>query len=60
MTEIHTAEPLVPNPCAHKIKMGIEKLKRHIPQEFDQIPSEFIHLGGRITCSGIQKLFYME
>jgi hypothetical protein len=59
MTEIHTAEPLVPNPCAHKIKMGTEKLKRYMPPEFDQIPTEFMQLSGRIACSGNQKLFIL-
>jgi hypothetical protein len=52
MTEIHTAEPLVPNPSACMIKMGTEKLKRHIPPEFMQ-------LGGRIACSGNQKLYIL-
>ena len=59
MTEIHTAEPLVPNPNAREIKMGIEKLKIRIPPEFDQIPTEFMQLGGRISCSGNQKLFIL-
>jgi hypothetical protein len=36
--------------------MGTEKLKRHIPPEYDQIPTEFMQLGGRIACSGNQKL----
>jgi len=61
MTEIHTAEPLVLNPSAHKIEMGTEKLKRHIPPEFDQIPTKFIQLGGIIACSGNQTYsFYVE
>jgi hypothetical protein len=59
MTDLHTAEPLVPNPSARKIKMGTEKLKRHIPQEFDRTPTEFMQLGGRIACSGNQKLFVL-
>ena len=29
-TEIHTAEPLVPEPNAFEFEMAIEKLKRHI------------------------------
>jgi len=28
-TEIHTAEPLVPELSAFEVKMAIEKLKRH-------------------------------
>jgi len=59
MTEIHTAEPLVPNSSACKIKMGTENLKRHIPPKFDQILTEFMQLGGRIACPGIQKLFIL-
>jgi hypothetical protein len=27
-TEIHTAEPLVPEPCAFEIELAIEKLKK--------------------------------
>ena len=29
-TEIHTTEPLVPEPSAFEVEMAIEKLKRHI------------------------------
>jgi len=29
-TEIHTAEPIVPEPSASGVKMVTEKLKRHI------------------------------
>jgi hypothetical protein len=28
-TEIHTAEPLVPEPSAFEVEMAFEKLKRH-------------------------------
>jgi hypothetical protein len=28
-TEVHTAEPLVPEPSAFEVEMAIEKLKRH-------------------------------
>jgi hypothetical protein len=28
-TEIHTAEPLVPEPCACQVELAIEKLKSH-------------------------------
>jgi hypothetical protein len=28
-TEIHAAEPLVPEPCAFEFEMAIEKLKQH-------------------------------
>jgi len=36
-TEIHTAEPLVPEPSAFDIEMAIEKLKRHKSPVIDQI-----------------------
>jgi hypothetical protein len=29
-TEIHIAEPLVPEPSAAEVELAIEKLKRHI------------------------------
>jgi hypothetical protein len=28
-TEVHTAEPLVPEPSAYEVEMAIVKLKRH-------------------------------
>jgi hypothetical protein len=28
-TEIHTAEPLVPEPSAFEVEMAVEKIKRH-------------------------------
>jgi hypothetical protein len=36
-TEIHTAEPLVPEPSASEVEMAIEKLKRHKSPGIDQI-----------------------
>jgi hypothetical protein len=42
LTEIHTAEPLVPEPSASAFELGIEKLKRHQSPCADQIPAEFI------------------
>jgi hypothetical protein len=41
-TEIHTAEPLVPELSASEVVMAIEKLKRHKLPGIDQIPAEFI------------------
>jgi hypothetical protein len=50
-TEIHTAEPLVPELSASEVEMATEKLKRHKSPEklkrqkspsIDQIPAEFI------------------
>jgi hypothetical protein len=55
-TEIHTAEPLEPEPSAFEVKMPIEKLKRHESPSTEQIPAELIKAGGRTICSDIHKL----
>jgi hypothetical protein len=44
--EIHTAEPLVPEPSASEIEFAIEKLKRHKSPGIDQIPAELIKTRG--------------
>ena len=54
--EIHTAEPLVPEPCAFEVEMAMEKLKRHKSPGINQIPAELIKAGGRTIHSGIHKL----
>jgi len=46
-TEIHTAEPLVPEPNTCEFEMAIEKLKRQKSQGTVGIPSELIKAGGR-------------
>jgi hypothetical protein len=38
--EIHTAEPVVPEPSAFEFELAIEKLKSHISPVTDQIPAE--------------------
>ena len=45
-TEIHTAEPLVPDPSASEVELAIEKLKSHKSPGIDQIPVELIKVGG--------------
>jgi hypothetical protein len=55
-TEIHTAEPLVPEPSDSEVEIAIEKLKRHRSPGIDQIPAELIKAGGRTICSDIHKL----
>jgi hypothetical protein len=55
-TEVHTAEPLVPEPSAFEVEMAIEMLKRHKSPGIDQIPAELIKAGGRIIGSEIHKL----
>ena len=46
-TEIHTAEPLLPKPSAFDVELVIEELKSHKSPGIDQIPAEFIKVGGR-------------
>jgi hypothetical protein len=55
-TEIHTAEPLVPEPNAFEVEMVIEKLKRYKSPGIDQIPAELIKARGINICSEIRKL----
>jgi len=45
-TEIHTAEPLVPEPSALEVEMVIEKLKRHKSPGFGQIPADLVKARG--------------
>jgi hypothetical protein len=54
-TEIHTAEPLVPELSVFEVEMGIENLKRYISPGLDQITAELIKAGGRTICPEIQK-----
>jgi len=54
-TEIHTAEPLVPDPSTLDIEIAIEKLKRHKSPGIDQIPAELTKAGGRKIRSEINK-----
>jgi hypothetical protein len=55
-TEIHTAEPLVPEPSAFEVEMAIEKRKRYKSPGTDQIPAELIKAGVSKICSQIHKL----
>jgi len=55
-TEIHTAEPLVPDPSASEVQLSIDKLKSHKTPGIDQIPAELIKVGGRTMCLEIHKL----
>ena len=41
-TEIHTVEPLMPDPSAFEVEMAIERLKGHKSPSVDQIPAELI------------------
>jgi len=55
-TEIHTAEPLVPEPSAIEVELANEKLNSHKSPGIDQKPAELINAGGRTICSEIHKL----
>jgi len=54
--EIHTAEPLVPEPSASEVELAIDKLKSKKLPGIDQIPAEQIKAGGRTICLEIHKL----
>ena len=54
--EIHTAEPLVPEPSAFEVVFAIEKIKSHKSPDIDQIPAELIEAGGRRIRCAIHKL----
>ena len=51
--EMHTAEPLVPQPRASEVEMATEKLKRHKSPDTDQIPTGLINLS---ILSGIRRV----
>jgi hypothetical protein len=55
-TEIHTAEPFVPEPSASEVEVAIGKLKRYKSPGVDQIPAELIQAGGETLRSEIRKL----
>jgi hypothetical protein len=54
--EIHTAEPLVPEPSVLEVELAIEKLKSYKSPGIDQIPAELIKAGGRTIRCAIYKL----
>ena len=54
--EIHTAEPLVPEPSAAEVELAIDKLKSHKSPGIDQIPAELNKAGGRTIFLEIHKL----
>jgi hypothetical protein len=54
--EVHTAEPLVPEPSAFEVELATEKLKSHKSPGTDQIPEELIKAGGRTFRGEIQRL----
>jgi len=55
-TEIHTAEPLVPQPNASEVELAIEKLRSHKSPGTDQIPAELIRPRGKTIHCEIHEL----
>jgi hypothetical protein len=55
-TEMHTAEPFVPEPSASEFGVAIGKLKSYKSPGVDQIPVKLIHTGGETLRTGIHKL----
>jgi hypothetical protein len=55
-TEMHTAEPFVPEPSASEVEVAIEKLKRYKSPGVDQSPAKLIQAGGETLRSEIHKL----
>jgi hypothetical protein len=55
-TEIHTAEPLVPEPSSAEVEIATEKLKSYKSPGTEQIPAELIQAGGNALRSEIHKL----
>jgi hypothetical protein len=55
-TEIHTAQPFVPEPSASVVEVAIGKLKRYRSPGVDQIPVELIQAGRETLCLEIHKL----
>ena len=53
--EIHTAEPLVPEPSAAEVELAIDKQKSHKSPGIDEILTELIKPGGRTICLDIHK-----
>jgi hypothetical protein len=54
--DIHTAEPLVPEPSLVEVEIAIGKLESYKSPGNDRIPAELIKAGGEILCSEIHKL----
>jgi hypothetical protein len=54
--DIHTTEPLVPEPSLVEMKSSIGKLKSYKSPGTDHISAELIKAGGEILCSEIHRL----
>jgi hypothetical protein len=54
--EIHTSEPLVPDPSPFEVEIACVKLKKYKVPGSDPIPAEVIQAGGETSWSEIHKL----
>jgi hypothetical protein len=54
--DIHTAEPLVPEPSLVEVEIPIGKLKNYKSPDNDQIPAELIKAGSETLYSEIHRL----
>jgi hypothetical protein len=55
-TEMHSAEPFVPQPSASEFQVPVGKLKRYKSPGVDQIAAELIQAGGETLRSEFHKL----
>jgi hypothetical protein len=55
-TDIHSAEPLVPEHISFQLEIVIAKMRRYKSPDGNQIPAEWIQAICGIQCSEIQKL----
>ena len=53
--EIHTAQPLAPEPSAYEVELAIENIKSHKSPGIDQIPTELFKAGDRTIRCEIHK-----
>jgi hypothetical protein len=54
--DIHTAEPLAPEPSLVEVEIAIGKLKSYKSPGTDNIPAELIKAGGETLYSEIHRL----
>jgi hypothetical protein len=55
-TEVHTAEPFVPEPSVSEVELDIGDLKRNKSPGVDQIQAELIQVGGETLHSEVHRL----
>jgi hypothetical protein len=56
--DIHTAEPLVPEPSLAEVEIAIGKLRSYKSPGTDQILAELIKAGGETLCSETHRLIF--